>query len=244
MPLATPSYPISLVLAGRRCLVVGGGPVALRKAEGLVAAGARVTVVSPDVVDGIVALRVDIERRPYAAGEAGKYFLVVSATGRPDIDHAVHADGEAAGVLVNAADDLPACSFILPAVLRRGAVSVAVSTDGTAPALAGWLRDRVAAVVGPETEVLALLLGEARASLHAAGRSSEGLGWRELLDGAVPGLLASGDTDRARAEVVRWTTAQLATRCDSENDGAPPGPLGLGGPVGGAGVPGDAPAGD
>ncbi|MCU1494363.1 MAG: siroheme synthase, N-terminal domain [Acidimicrobiaceae bacterium] len=210
MPLASPSYPVALVLAGRPCLVVGGGRVALRKVEGLLAAGADVTVVAPEVEEGIRSLPVRVELRSYEPGEAARYWLVVTATGRPDVDRAAYADGDGAGVLVNSADDIPGCSFILPAVLRRGAVSVAVSTDGTSPALAGWLRDRVASVVGPEVATLATLLGEARHEVRAAGRSSEGLAWRSLLDGSLPALVADGRLAEARAEVERWTAEQLS----------------------------------
>lgn len=210
MPLETPTYPVALILVGRRCLVVGGGHVALRKCGGLLAAGAEVTVVAPEVSDEIRAMPVRVEQRPYAEGEATGYWLVVTATGRPEVDRAVFADGDGAGVLVNAADDIPGCSFILPAVVRRGPVSVAVSTDGTSPALAGWLRDRVAALVGPDVETLASFLGRARDTIRKSGRSTEGLPWRELLDGPLPGLVADGRLDEASSELERWTAARLA----------------------------------
>jgi siroheme synthase-like protein len=212
MPLDSPTYPVALVLAGRRCLVVGGGRVALRKAQGLLAAHSVVTVVAPEIDERVAALPVTVERRPYAAGEAAAYFLVVTATGRPEVDRAVYADGERAGVLVNAADDLAGCSFILPAVLRRGPVSVAVSTDGTSPALASWLRDRIAEIAGPGLAELAALLGGARDAVRATGRSSEDVAWRALLDGPLPRLVAAGDEAGARAEIGRWLAAELGER--------------------------------
>ena len=86
----------------------------------------------------------DVQIRPYERGEAAAYRLVVTATGDPDVDGAVYADAEEAGVWVNSADDTEHCTFMLPAVHRDGPVSVAVSTGGTSPALAGWLRGRVA----------------------------------------------------------------------------------------------------
>jgi siroheme synthase-like protein len=204
-----PTYPVGLVLERRPCLVVGGGHVALRKVEGLLSAGADVTVVAPEIVAEIRALPVGIELRPYRPGEAAGYWLVITATGRPDVDRLVFSDGDRAGALVNAADDIPYCSFILPAVLRRGAVSVAVSTGGTSPALAGWVRDRVASVVGTELATVAVLVGRARATIRASGRSSEGLPWRSLLDGPLPVLVAEGRLTDAEAEVGRWTAAQL-----------------------------------
>ena len=130
---------------GPPCLVVGGGPVAARKARGLLDCGASVTVIAPSLGDDMEALVPSlhaVERRPYGEGDASTYRLVVTATGIPEVDGAVYADAEAAGVWVNSADDLAHCSFILPAVHRDGAVTVSVSTGGLSPALASWLRTR------------------------------------------------------------------------------------------------------
>jgi siroheme synthase-like protein len=201
---ALPLYPVALLLTGRRCLVVGAGPVAQRKVEGLLAAQAQVTVVAPEVVEEIAALPVRIERRPYERGEAAGYFLVITATGIPEIDRAVFADGDRAGVLVNAADDVPGCSFILPAVARRGDVTIAVSTGGRSPALAGWLRDGIESGLPGNLAALASLVAESRDAIRAAGRPSEGLPWRALLDGPLPELVAAGELERAHRLVARW----------------------------------------
>jgi siroheme synthase-like protein len=115
------------------------------------------------------------------------------------VDDAVHRDAEAAGVWVNVADDPTRCSFVLPAVARDGAVTVAVSTGGASPALAGWLRDRVVGSLGPGTGELAALLEEARRRVHARGASTEGLDWRSVLDGPLPALVGQGRTAEARA---------------------------------------------
>ena len=198
----TASYPVSLDVEGRACLVVGGGPVAARKAQGLLLCGATVTVVAPDVSDAMATLApLTIERRPYAAGEAGRYRLVVTATGIPAVDGAVYADAEAAGVWVNSADDSADCSFILPSVHRDGAVTLAVSTGGQSPALASWLRSRLAVYCGSGLGELADLLGRARRELHDAGRSTELVDWAALLDGPLPGLVRDGRSDEAQALV-------------------------------------------
>ncbi|MGH8919120.1 MAG: precorrin-2 dehydrogenase/sirohydrochlorin ferrochelatase family protein, partial [Actinomycetes bacterium] len=130
-------YPVSLVVASRPCLVVGGGMVAARKVEGLVRSGAAVTVVAPQVAPSIEQLAatsgVVIERRAYRAGEAAGYRLVITATGLPEVDAAVAADAGAGGVWVNSADDPEHCTFLLPAVHRDGPVTVAVSTGGASP---------------------------------------------------------------------------------------------------------------
>ena len=213
MPHPGPLFPVALLLEGRRCLVVGGGAVATRKIQGLLACGARVTVVAPAVAPALDRLAgtaavpdgaLVIEVRSYRSPEAADYRLVVTATGIPAVDHAVYVDAEEAGVWVNSADDLENCSFILPAVHRQGPVSVSVSTGGASPALAGWLRDRVAEVVGPEVAVLADLLGEARASVKASGRSTEDLDWRPVLDELVP-LVREGRTGEARELLAAFT---------------------------------------
>lgn len=203
-----PFYPVSLGVAGRPCLVVGAGPVAARKARGLLECGASVTVIAPtlsaDMAALVPSLRA-VERRRYEPGDATTFRLVVTATGIPDVDGAVFADADAAGVWVNSADDPAHCSFILPAVHRDGEVTVAVSTGGLSPALASWLRTRLAAQCGDGLGALAELLGEARARLQRAGRPSDSVDWGALLDGPLPEFVRSGDIDSARAIVSEVT---------------------------------------
>ena len=191
--------------------MVGGGPVAARKARGLLGCGATLTVIAPDVSSAMAELTpLTIERRPYAEGDAGAYRLVVTATGIPAVDATVSADAEAAGVWVNSADDVEHCSFILPSVHRDGAVTVAVSTGGRSPALASWLRGRLAAQEGTGLGALAELLGRARQSLHDAGRSTEKVDWVALLDGTLPELVRDGRFDEARAVVEAVTGTRLS----------------------------------
>jgi precorrin-2 dehydrogenase / sirohydrochlorin ferrochelatase len=199
-------YPVSLDVAGRSCLVVGGGSVAARKARGLVEHGAAVTVIAPTAGPEMrslsPALRT-LERRPYRSGDAVGFRLVITATGDHQVDAAVYADAEAAGVWVNSADDPEHSSFILPSVHRDGTVTISVSTGGASPALAVWLRSRLAGepvVAGAGT--LAALLGEARRQLRASGRHTETIDWRALLDGPLPELVRAGSLDEARAAVT------------------------------------------
>jgi siroheme synthase-like protein len=191
------TYPVNLVVEGRPVLVVGGGRVAVGKVRRLVEAGAVVTVVAPEVSDEIAAMPVTVERRPYAAGEVAGYRLAVTATGTP-VDAQVFEEGEAAGVWVNAADDPAHCSFTLPAVARRGAISVAVSTDGQSPAMASWLRARFEAELGPEYEALLQILHEQRDALRSNGTPTEGLAWREALDSGLLDLVRQGRIVEAR----------------------------------------------
>jgi precorrin-2 dehydrogenase/sirohydrochlorin ferrochelatase len=179
-------YPVVLRLEGRRCLVVGGGEVARRKADGLLAAGAVVTVVAPDVdaalqeraADPDLNGRLTVEPRRYRPDDLAGAWLAVAATDDPDVQQAVFDDGERAGVWVNAADDPDRCAVFLPAVHRRGPVIVAVSTQGTSPALAGWLRDRLAAALPARLEELAAVVAAERRALRVAGRSTEDVDWQ------------------------------------------------------------------
>ena len=209
-----PLYPVSLSVEGRPCLVVGGGPVAARKATGLVECGAVVAVVAPSMVPAFEELgrrsaglpgSVVLERRPYRDGEAGRYRLVVTATGVPEVDHRVAEDAEAAGVWVNCADDAEHCTFQLPSIHRDGPVCIAVSTGGSSPALATWLRQRAGAAAGPNLGLLAALLDEARHRLQDAGKPTEGVDWQALLDGDLPRLVGEGRLDEARAMLGRAT---------------------------------------
>jgi len=151
-----PVYPVNLVVSGRRCVVVGGGSVAARKAEALAAAGAELVVVAPRVSTAIRSLpAVTVVEREYEGGDLEGAWLAVAATDDPEVNRRVHAEGEAARVWVNAVDDPPACSFTLPAVVRQGPVVVAVSTSGHSPALAAWIREKVAEQLGPEVALLA-----------------------------------------------------------------------------------------
>lgn len=195
MPVDAPLYPVGLIVAGRRVLVVGGGKVAADKVRNLLACAAEVTVVAPDVDDEIASLDgVTVEQRAYRPGEAADdgYRLVIAATDDAAVNRRVHDDAEAAGVWVNAADDPANCTFTLPAVVRRGRVTVGVATGGSSPALAAWLRDRIAATeVGPEYEVLADLLAEARAREPRRD-------WRNILDSGILDDIRAGRIAEAR----------------------------------------------
>jgi len=199
VPLDDHLYPVNLVLTGRRCLVVGGGSVATRKVEGLLAAGAVVHVVAPEIAKEIRALAgVTFDERPYETRDLEGAWLVVAATGDPDVNATVRKDADAAHLWLNAADDPASCSFTLPAVTRQGPVTVAVSTAGHSPALAKWLKGQVEDLIGPEVATLATLLGEVREQLQAAGRSTEDVDWRPAFESDMLDAVRAGDLARAR----------------------------------------------
>jgi precorrin-2 dehydrogenase/sirohydrochlorin ferrochelatase len=202
MPVEHPLYPVNLLVAGRRVLVVGGGQVAAEKVAGLLTAGAVVHVVATSVSEELRALAVTWEERAYRRGEVEGYRLAVACTDDPAANQAVFDDGEAAGVWVNAADDPERCSYTLPARLDRGRVLVTVSTGGQSPALASWLRDRIGEQLGEEVDTVAGLLAEARAELRAGGRSTMAADWRSALDSGMLDLVRAGRLDEAR-ELLR-----------------------------------------
>jgi precorrin-2 dehydrogenase / sirohydrochlorin ferrochelatase len=181
------AFPVFLGLVDVPVLVVGGGPIGRRKALGLVAAGARVTVVAPDIVEGLADEVAEVRQRPYIPSDLDGHRLAITATGIVEVDAAVSADAQARGMQVNSADDPQRCTFILPAVARRGRVSIAVSTDGTAPALASWLRDRIAEYVDSIADIGAVAadLQAQRDDLHRNGVSTEDIDWRPRIAEAI-----------------------------------------------------------
>ncbi len=147
-------YPVMLSLRGRRCLVVGGGGVALRKIEGLVAEGARVTVVAPEPMTALTALaaagEITLDRRPYRSPEAGQFALAFAATDDREVNRTVFQDAEAANVWANVADDPELCSFHLPARVQRGSLQLAVASAGEAPFVVRRIRQLLERRFGPE----------------------------------------------------------------------------------------------
>ena len=199
MPVDAPLYPVNLVVAGRRCLVVGGGRVAGQKASELAACGADVHVIAPDVEPATAGIGgVTVHRPRNDPGEAADYRLVVTATDDAEVNRQVSADADAAGVWVNSADDPANCTFTLPSRLRQGPLLVTFSTGGTSPALATWLRRRFTDEFGPEYQTLMDLLAEERSRLQLDGVPTEGLDWQRALDSGMLDLVREGRLAEAK----------------------------------------------
>jgi uroporphyrin-III C-methyltransferase/precorrin-2 dehydrogenase/sirohydrochlorin ferrochelatase len=147
-------FPVMLRVEDRPCLVVGGGGVALRKAQSLVAEGAQVTVVAPEVVEPLRDMagrgKLTLEIRPYREGEAAGYTLVFTATNSREVNRRVYDDADAAGIWVNAADDPELCSFHLPARVQRKPLQVAIASAGEAPFAVRRMRKLLEHRLGPE----------------------------------------------------------------------------------------------
>ncbi len=171
-------YPIVVRLAGRPVLVVGGGVIALRKTEGLVASGASITVVSPDFAEGFDSLGgVSLVQRRFETADLVGAWLVVAATNDPVVQQQIFDECEVRGVFCNAVDDPDRCSFILPAIERRGPVIVAVSTQGRSPSLAKYLKNHLAKSIPDDIEALADELAAQRKAVQASGESTEDQDW-------------------------------------------------------------------
>jgi precorrin-2 dehydrogenase / sirohydrochlorin ferrochelatase len=165
--LETPLYIACLKLSGRRCVVVGGGEVALEKVEGLLACDGEVTVIAPHTQAALAEHAregsITWEQRPYGgAHELEGAFLAIAATDDTDTNIAVFHDAERRAMLVNVVDVPPLCNFILPAIVRISPLAIAISTAGASPALAKRMKREIEAQFGPPYARLALLLNEAR----------------------------------------------------------------------------------
>ena len=203
---AITGYPVNLVVDGRRCVVVGGGRIAARKIEALLAADADVHVVATALGDEVRewrdAGRLEATERPFTATDLDGAWLATAATGNPAVDHDVFLAGVERRVWVNAADDPASCSFTLMSVVRRDDLVVTVGTGGRSPALAAWLKRRFAEELGPEYSVLLDMLASAREELRASGRSTEDHDWQRALDSGMLELIRTGRTDEAE-ELLR-----------------------------------------
>jgi siroheme synthase-like protein len=207
-------YPVNLIVAGRRCVVVGAGRIAARKIEALLAAGADVHVVAPRPGVQVRAWRDDrrvtVDERDFEPSDLDDAWLATAATDDPGVNRAVFEAGAERHVWVNSADDPDNCSFTLMSVIRRGDLVVTVGTGGRSPALAAWLKERIAAELGPEYETLLELLSEAREAMRADGRSTEDADWKRALDSGMLDLVRAGRIDEAKELLRSCLSSSLA----------------------------------
>lgn len=199
-------YPIFLDLTDRPCVVIGGGEVGRRKAEGLLAAGARVTVIGPDPDPELRRLheqgRIRHVDRGYAPGDLEGFELCMVATDDGAVNSAVAREGRERHVWVNASDDPANCDFILPSVVRRGDVTIAASTGGGSPALARRLREELEAYLDADIPALGDLLAATRRELKERGANPDPETWQRAIDAPLRALLAQGRTDEARERLL------------------------------------------
>jgi precorrin-2 dehydrogenase len=170
--------PLALELTGKDVLVIGAGRIGAGKAALLVDAGARVTVISRDVLVALPRGVTSLLRRDYRVGDLAGYALVVSATGDPGVNDLIVAEARRTNVWLNVVDDPDRSDFFFTAVHRAGDVTVSVSTEGASPALAQALRSMIADGLPDNLADVAQQLRAERAAFHADGTSTEGVDWR------------------------------------------------------------------
>ncbi len=223
-------HPIFVDLAGQPVVVIGGGAVAERKIEILIESGARVRVVSPEVTDLVArwaeAGRIAVERRGYRAGDLDGARLAYAATSDPRVNESIRDEARRAGIWLNVVDQPDLCDFITPALVRRGDLTIAVSTNGRVPGLSKKIRQELEQQYGPDYADTVARLGDERARARAARASSAAAGTVYLV-GAGPGdpelltvkgrrLLESADTvvydalvDPRLLDLCRATAARI-----------------------------------
>ena len=203
----TTYYPVYIQLQEQLCVVIGGGKIAEGKVEGLLAADARVTVVSPNLTSRLHELaeqgQIKYISRAYQLGDLAGAFLVICATDQPEINHQVWEAASANQQLVNVVDDTPHCNFIAPAILRKGDLTIAISTGGKAPALAVRLKEQLQKEIGPEYERFLELAGQLREPLahHIPDFETRRSLWYDLVDSDLLDLLARGDEPAATERI-------------------------------------------
>ena len=223
-------FPLFADLAGKRVLVVGGGSVARRKVDALLAAGARVLVGAPRIDADIVAAGVETRLGEFDEAWFDEAWLVVAATDDRTVNRRVADVGARRRVLVNVVDDIELSSFQVPAVVERGPVQIAISSAGAAPMLVRALREKLEAQFDESLGQLAHFLATARATIRRKlpELASRRRFFTRVLEGRIPALLRGGRHDEARAlldEELSIRPAQVRGRVALV--GAGPGDAGL-----------------
>ncbi len=209
-------YPAFIDLTGRRCLVVGGGPVGTEKTEKLLDAGADVRLVSPQVTPhlaGLVASGAigDFHRRGYETSDLDGCLLAIAATSDADVNKGVWRDAEARTMLVNVVDVPHLCNFIVPSIMRHGELAVAVSTGGASPVVARAVRERIASEIGPEWGELVTLMRQTRDELKQRFTTmpSRAAAVERLLATDIVARLADGDRAGAIALIHEYLGTEV-----------------------------------
>src|SRR5271169_2656262 len=170
-------FPIFVKLEGRLIVVIGGGAIAEGKIPSVLSAGARIRLVAPSITPQIAEWvrfgKIDWLPKEFASADLDGAFLVIAATSAPGVNEAVFREAEKGGILCNAVDDIENCHFYYGAVVQRGDLQIAISTNGKSPALAQRLRQEFESEFGPEYETWLQWLGAAREGLRASGPSSD-----------------------------------------------------------------------
>jgi len=222
-------YPVALNLERKPCLVVGGGALALEKVEGLLRAGATVTTVAPHPNQALADLesdgRIVLRRSEYRPDDLGGTYLAYGASADRALNARVASDARERGIIVNAVDDIPNCDFFAMAIVHRGDLQVAISTNGRSPAFARWMREELDASLPDELDGLLTLLGDIRSQLKASEAVPPYQTWRAAITPRVLELLQVGDADGADAALRSGLLPDQDAGTESAPDSGPPAAL-------------------
>jgi len=195
-------YPVFLEMKDRSCVVIGGGAIAERKVAGLVATGANVTVISPKITDGLKELLreggIRHVAREYQASDRAGYDLVFVATDNSEINALVFSEARSLRIWVNSADDPDHCDFILPAVIRRGELTVTVSSGGASPAVTRAIREELDDYFTPDYAQLVAIAAEVRRKLKANSLGASADAWNRALKGDFRRLIKAERSEEAK----------------------------------------------
>ncbi len=201
-------YFISLDLAGKECLVVGGGQVAERKVRSLLECGARVKVVSPEISSGLKDMfeegKIAYRRGFYNTSDLEGVFLVIGSTDREEVNRRVASDCSVHGIIVNIVDDPAISSFLVPSILRRGALTIAVSTDGKSPLLARKIREELEEVYGSQYGEFLDMLGDMREEIISSIPNSRDRKdvFENMVDDKILKLVREGRMDMVKERIL------------------------------------------
>lgn len=205
-------YPLFLDIRGKRCVVVGGGSVALRKVSTLLEYGASVLVISPSVCPELTELtdrqKIQVKLKSFEPEDIKRAFILIAATDKNEVNELVASEARKQKIMINVADKAIESDFILPAILSRGDLTLAVSTAGRSPALSRKLRDHLAKYLGTEYEALTDLVAEVRTEIKVSGISIEDEVWQEALNlDVLTHLLRNGQREQAKSYLMANLTS-------------------------------------
>jgi precorrin-2 dehydrogenase/sirohydrochlorin ferrochelatase len=199
-------YPVFLNLAGKRCVIFGGGTIAEGKISKLKKTGAQITIISPDATPAIQKMAnkgvVEWTARKYQPGDLEGAFLGIAATDKRQVNQQIFQEAQELGVVLNVVDDPDLCGFIAPSVVERGPVTVAISTGGASPALARKLRETLAAAPALEWADLAGVLSKARKEIKKRGVSVDPQRWQCCLTPDLLSLAQAGQDEQALEQIM------------------------------------------
>ena len=206
----TKYYPMFVDLSKHKCLLIGGGKVALRKLKQILACGGRVTVISPEFVSGFEKYSgnpdIKLIKREYIEGDLDGFSIAIASTDREEVNNLIRSDANKSNTLVNVVDKPELCDFIVPSLVERGSLKIAVSTEGKSPALAGKIREKLESDFPEEYETYVEILGKGRERIKEIYPESPDIRMKigkKLLELPILDMILKGQKDKALNEMER-----------------------------------------